>query len=223
MIEDHRDGRPAKCVLDEGDHRRVGVDLDMPAAILRTIERGVEAPLRLVRIVDASGREIDAHTADARFVHRIELGIGIPGPDHGDAARILAAGLHAEKCRGIVSAVDARRDDHHTLHLKRPVQRLHFLGRGGLGRVDTPFEPGESCGITVDVRMAIARAGRDGEIDRCAGLRRLGQYRSRMAKDTCGDRAKHNITSRCHSDSPGWTTDLDNGRPDSGQAPPRPH
>src|SRR6185369_17773381 len=97
---------------------------------------------------------------------------------------------------------------HHALHVKRLVQGLHFLGRSKLGRVDTAFEPRESRGIAVNVRMAVACAGRNGEVDRRGWLRRLGECRSRAGQGTGGDRAEHNITSRCHDDPPGWTADL---------------
>ena len=52
-----------------------------------------------IGIVDAAGREIEADAAEAGLLHGVEIAFAGLVVDHGDAARIGAARLHAEQGR----------------------------------------------------------------------------------------------------------------------------
>jgi hypothetical protein len=116
-------------------------------------------------IVDAGSREIEAHALEAKRHEPIQLSVGGLIVDHRHAACVLAAHHHAIDRRGIIGAVHAWRHDHHALDLERLVQRGHFFRQRRLGRIRAPRKPRKLGRIAMDMRVAIARARWDVEID----------------------------------------------------------
>jgi hypothetical protein len=148
------------------------------------------------------GREIEADAAEALGVHGVQLRLGGLVVDDGDAARVIAARLHAEQRRRIVGAVDARRHDHDALDVQRLMQRRHLLRRSRLGRVDAAGEERKLFRIAVNVGVAVAGAGRHVEIDRCRGLRRLGAGGCGVHRHSGGERSQQQAAAVQHGDPP---------------------
>src|SRR4029079_10440968 len=98
------------------------------------------------------------------------------------AAGVRAARLHAVERGRVVRPVDARGDDDHALDAERPVERRHLRRERGLRRVDTAREERKPFGVTVDVRVAIAGAGR--HLEAHAG----GRLRGTACSLLCGHR-----------------------------------
>ena len=138
MVEHDRHGRGGDEVLDRGDHRRGSCTSGRASCGLHALDRRLEALPADVGIADAAGRQIEPDAAHAGLAHGVEIALRRLVVDDGDAARVGAARLHAVQRRGIVGAVDARRDDHHALHVQRLVERRHLLGQRQLRRIDAP-------------------------------------------------------------------------------------
>src|SRR5215475_13228743 len=100
-------------VLDAGDHHQVRVHLDMPAAALHTVDRGLETLAADVEIAGAAGREIEPNATHASAGHGIQIAFTRFVVDHRYPTSIGAARFHTVECRGIVSAIYARRHNHH--------------------------------------------------------------------------------------------------------------
>ena len=198
MIEHDRHRRGGDEVLDRRDHREIGEELDMPAAPLDALDRGLKARAADIGIVDAAGGEIEPDAADARLVHGVEVALRRLVVDHGDAAGGRAAGLHPKQGRGIVGAIDAWRDDHHALDVQGLVQRRHLLGRRQFRGVDAPFEERKFGGVAMDVGVAIAGARGNVEIHRRRRLRRGGKNGSVGHGYSGRDGSKQNTASRQH-------------------------
>ena len=204
MVEHDRHRSAQHEILDRDDHWEAGVELDMPAARLHALDRGGEARAADIGIVDATGCEVKADAAEADLVHGVERALRRLVVDHGDAAGRGAAGHHAVLAGRIVGAVDARRHDHHALHVQRLVQRAHLFGRGGLRRVDAAGEERELLDIAVDVGVAVAGVLGDIKIDRRRRLNRLGQNIPVLHECPGGDGSEHHMASRQHWFSPWW-------------------
>ena len=123
---------------------------------------------------------------------------GVSVVDDGDAARVGAARLHAVDRRRIVGAVDAGRDDHHALDVKRLVQRRHLFGRSRLRRVDATGEERKFFRIAVNMGVAIAGARGHIEVHLRRGLGRFGKNGSVVHGYSDCNRAKQNSASRQH-------------------------
>jgi len=129
MVEHHRDARRGDDVLDRRDHRQRDVHLHVPAARLHALHGIVKALARHDRVgLGGAGGEVDADAADAGALHGVEIRLGRLLVDHGDAARVAAACLHAHERGRVVRAIHARRHDHHALHAERAVQLGHLRG-----------------------------------------------------------------------------------------------
>jgi hypothetical protein len=198
MIEHRRHRRSHDQFLDRRDHRRVGVELDVPAARFDAVDSGLEARAAHRGIADAPGCEIDADAAKALLAHPVEIGFRRLVVDHGDAPRIIAACLHAEQRRRIVGAVDRGRDDHDALDMQRLVQRRHLLRRGRFWGVDAACEERKLCGIAVDVGVAVDRAFGNVEVHGRCRLRRLAERGSHGHRDSGCDGSKHEAASVQH-------------------------
>jgi hypothetical protein len=170
----------------------------MPFAWCHAVDRGREPRLSDIGIVDAAGCQIEPDAANAGLAHRVEVGLAGLVVDHGNAARGCSARLHAEQCRRIVGAIDARRHDHHALEMQRLVQRAHLLGRGRLGRIDAACEEREFLRVRVDVGVTIAGAGGHLEIDLRRRLRRLGECASGVHGNSRRNRGQQDTASRQH-------------------------
>lgn len=70
---------------------------------------------------------------------------------------------------GVVGAVEAGLYDHHAAGVQPAVQRSHFLDRGRGRRVDARRNEREALRISHNVRMAVAGALRNVELDRGNG------------------------------------------------------
>jgi len=134
-------------------------------AALHARSGGEEALGRDFGIVDAGSREIEAYALEAKRHEPIQFGVGGLIVDYRHAACVLAARRHAIDCRGIIGAVHAWRHNHHALDFKRLVQRGHFFRQRGFGRIGAPRKPRELGRIAMDMRVAIAGARWDVEID----------------------------------------------------------
>ena len=145
--------------------------------VFDALDPGLKARPPDVGIVDAAGCEIEPDAANAGLFMASRSLSGVLSSITATPRAVGAARLHAEQRRGIVRAVDARRDDHHALHMQRLVQGRHFLGRCQFRRIDAAGEERKFLGIAVDVGVAIAGAGRNVEIHRRRGLCCLAQRR----------------------------------------------
>ena len=137
----------------------------MPVAALHARGGGEEALGRDFGIVNAGSREIEAYALEAKRHEPIQLSVGGLIVDYRHAACVLAARRHAVDGRGIVGAIHAWRHDHHALDLERLVQRGHFFRHRRLGGIGPPRKPRKLGRIAMDMRVAIARARWDVEID----------------------------------------------------------
>ena len=115
MIKHERHRGCGDEILDRGDHRQIGVHLDMPVAVLDALDASLKALPSDVWIVGAAGCEIEPDAANARLVHGVQITLRRLVVDHDDAARGRAARLHAEQRRGIVGTINARCHDHDAL------------------------------------------------------------------------------------------------------------
>ena len=147
-------------------------------AALHACHGRLEPLARHSRVGDAGSRQIEANAAHPRLPHSVEGTLRRLVINDGDAARVGSTRLHAIERGGVIGAVDTGGDDHHALDMERLVERRHLLGQRHLRRVGAPRKEGKTCGITVDVRVAIAGAGRHVEVDRRGRLGRGGSARA---------------------------------------------
>ena len=105
----------------------------MPALLGHARKRGLEALKGNGGVIGAAGREVEPDTANAHFAHHAKVAVGGLVIDDRHAASIGAARLHAEKRRGIVGAVDARRHDDDALDVQGAMQRGLLLRRDAAG------------------------------------------------------------------------------------------
>ena len=173
MIEDHRHRQPHDVALERGDHRQVRVDLDMPVAAGELRRGRGENAFGGGRIILAGGLEVEANATHARARQLIEHRGGDRFVDDGDPAGARAELANRIDGAGIVDAVDARRHDHHPLEVERALQATQIIDRGLRRRIEPAGEIRKMHRIE-DVHVAIARAARDVEIDRCLDGRGRG-------------------------------------------------
>ena len=173
VVEHHRYWRGGDVVLQGNHHVERGEDLNMPAARLHTLRGGFKTLARKPWITGAAGMQIDAHAAYTRRMHEIEFARRHLLTQHGDAPRISAACAHAVERGCVISAIDARRDNHHAPDAKRLMQRRHFVRQRRAGGVEASGEIRKCFNRTVDMRMAIAGIGGHDKVQRRCRLRRL--------------------------------------------------
>ena len=202
VVENDRHRRCGQRIFHRGNDRQCRIELDVPVAALHALGGSEKTLARDVGIVDAGSGQIEPDALETQFGEPVELGIRCLVVDDRDAARILAARLHAEDRRRIIGAVDARRDDHDALHVQRLVQRRHFLRQRHLGRVGAAGKPRVFGGIAVDMRMTIARARRHVEIHRCRRLRSFRKTETGMQQSARRRGAEHELTSGNHAVPP---------------------
>jgi hypothetical protein len=100
----------------------------VPLTALHAFRGRLEPLARDGGVGDAGGRQIETNAAHPRLPHGIDGTLRRLVVDDGDAARVGTARLHAIERSGVIGAVDAGSDDHHTLDVERLVERRHLLG-----------------------------------------------------------------------------------------------
>src|SRR5262245_18516463 len=86
MVEHCRHRRGHHLILDRRDQRERSVELDMPAACLDAIDRGLKSLFCDIWIVDATSREIEPDSAKTLLLHGIEVALRSLVVDDGDPA-----------------------------------------------------------------------------------------------------------------------------------------
>ena len=135
-------------------------------------------------------------------MHGVKLALRRLVVDDRDAAGLRAARFHAGEGRGIVGAVNARRDDHDALDVQALMQRRHLLGQRHLRCINPPGKEREFLRLTENVRVTIACPCGHVEIHRRRQLRRLRQYPSCSHGNSGRDRAEHYCASCWHGFPP---------------------
>jgi hypothetical protein len=128
MVEYDWHGCSGDEVLEGGDDRQVRIHLYVPLTALHAFHGRLEPLARHGGVGDTSGRQIETNAAHTRLPHGIEGAFRRLVVDDGDAARVGTARLHAIERGGVIGAVDAGGDDHHTLDVENLVERRHLLG-----------------------------------------------------------------------------------------------
>jgi hypothetical protein len=155
-------------------------------------------------IADAGGREIQAYAREAKRHEPVQFGIGGLVVDYGHAPRVISARRHAIDRRGIIRAVHASRHDHHALDFQCLVEYGHFFRQRRLGRIGAPRKPWKLRRIAMDMRVAIARARRNIEIDVGRRLGCLGVAETRLHQHAGGSCAEHEFATSNHGGIPYW-------------------
>ena len=172
-------GDARNCGLSASMTVQLRVELNMPAPLLCSRDGIGESLARDRWIVDAGSRKVQTNPSNAGFAHRVQLGIGRLVVDHRHTTHATPKRAHAVEGARVVGPVDARLHDDDALETQRSKQLSKLLDRRNLGRVGAPPKERILLRIAENVHMAIARAGRDVEIDFCQRLRRSRGCRAR--------------------------------------------
>jgi hypothetical protein len=120
---------------------------------------------RATDIVDTGGRKVQTNPSNAGLAHRVQLGIGRLVVDHRHTTRATPKRAHAVERARVVGPVDAGLHDDDALETQSSKQLSKLVHRRNRGCVGAARKEWILLRIAEDVHMAIARAGRDIEID----------------------------------------------------------
>ncbi len=184
MIEHDRTGQAIPQARGLGDLIAAHVDLDVPAAVVDPLGERLDHVDRRRGGARIELAEADAANAAAR--EGVELGIGDGGMDDRDAARVAELRDGVER-HAIVGAVGRGRHDHRALRADALLQEP-ILGHAGIG-LHPRVRPRRRKALgVVDVHVAVAGAGRRGELRSPAAGRVRHRLRAVRLRGGCAHR-----------------------------------